>query len=85
MRPIGKFVISIGFAVAVAISQPVCSQTPPYSEDEAIALVKKRVEGRVLKVSTRQRDDRTVYEIRILTPDASVRTIRVDAQNGIVD
>ena len=83
MRPLGKLLTNIGFAIGVAIFQPAVSQVPPYSTDEAIALVKQKVDGRILKVLTTQQDDRTVYEIRVLTPDGTVRTIRVDEQNGI--
>jgi len=90
MRPAGKIIVCLGFSIAAALMQPALSQEPPpgnprYSLDDAVALVKEKIGGRVLRAETSQRDNLTVYQIRIITDDGRVRTINVDAQNGIED
>jgi len=76
--------------VAITVIPPAASQEPApesirYSLDDAVALVKEQIGGRVLRAETTLREDRTVYQIRIITDDGRVRTIDVDAQNGIED
>ena len=88
MRLARKIVIGIGFALAATLCEPVLSQRqplprPPYSLDEAVALVKEKVGGRVIRAQTVQRHGRTVHEVRVFTDDGRVRTIDVDARNGI--
>ncbi len=90
MRLAAKIVLCIGFMLAATGILPVLSQeaTPDtlrYSLDDAISLVKEKIGGRVLRAETVQRDNLTVYQIRIITDDGRVRTINVDAQNGIED
>ena len=90
MRLAAKIVVCIGFMLAATVIPPALSQeaTPDtlrYSLDDAISLVKEKIGGRVLRAETLQRDNRTVYEMRIITDDGRVRTINVDAQNGIED
>ncbi len=50
--------------------------------EAAAERVKERFDGRVLGGKTVTEDGRTVYVIRVLTPDGRVRHIRVDAQTG---
>ena len=83
MRLTGKIAIHIWFAVAATIIEPALSQTPPYTLDDAVELVQKEIGGRVVRAETVQKDDRTVYEIRVLSDDGRVRTIEVDMLNGI--
>lgn len=90
MRLAAKIVVCIGFMLAATVILPALSQeaTPDtlrYSLDDAISLVKEKIGGRVLRAETLQRDNLTVYQIRIITDDGRVRTINVDAQNGIED
>ncbi len=90
MRVAAKIVVCIGFMLAATVIPPVLSQeatpdSPRYSLDDAITLVKEKIGGRVLRAETLQRDNLTVYQIRIITDDGRVRTINVDAQNGIED
>ena len=68
------------------IVQPVYSQAatePRYSLDEAVTLVKQSVGGEVLRAESRQKNGRTVYEIRVLTDDGLVRDLVFDAENGL--
>ena len=57
---------------------------PAVSLDEAIALVRDRTDGKVVRAETRRDDQRVVHEIRILTDDGRVRTYVVDAETGKV-
>jgi len=50
--------------------------------EAAAERVKERFDGRVLGGKTVTEEGRTVYVIRVLTPDGRVRHIRVDAQSG---
>lgn len=52
------------------------------SLDEAVAKVRRRYEGKILRAETRVRDGRAIHHIKLLTPDGRVRTIRVDAETG---
>jgi uncharacterized membrane protein YkoI len=88
MKLVAKIIVGIGFVLAATVNPPALSQeassdTPRYSLDDAITLVKEEIGGRVLRAETLQRDNRTVYQVRIITDDGRVRTINVDAQNGI--
>ncbi len=55
-----------------------------YTLDQAISLVRDTFGGTVLKATPTEHDDRLIYKIRILTEDGRVRTIKVDAQDGLV-
>ena len=46
--------------------------------DDAVSLVRRRVEGRVLAAERR----RGLYRVRVLTPDGRVRRFRVDPLTG---
>ena len=88
MKLVAKIIVGIGFVLAAtfnppALSQEASSDTPRYSLDDAITLVKEKIGGRVLRAETLQHDNRTVYQVRIITDDGRVRTINVDAQSGI--
>jgi len=72
--------------ICIVIAQPAFCQTieePRYSLDEAVVLVKQSVGGEVLRAKERQRNGRTVYEIRVLTDDGLVRDLLFDAETGL--
>jgi len=54
------------------------------SLDDAIALVREKSGGKVLRAETNLSGERRVHEIRILTDDGHVRTFVVDARTGRV-
>lgn len=80
-----------GFALAVVICctmamDPALCQTTPeprYTLDEAVALVKQSVGGEVLRAVAEEKDDRTIYEIRVLMDDGLVRDLVFDAETGL--
>ena len=90
---------TILLALLVTFGNPVVAQGPaadpaPESDlgpqvalslDEAVALVRERTGGRVVRADPLQQGERLVYEIRVLTADGRVRTYRVDAANGAVN
>jgi len=83
-------IVVVTLIVGAVFLPPAFSQRPPssgprYTLDEAVALVKRKIEGRVLRAETLEIDERTVYRIRILTADGNVKTINVDADKGIRD
>lgn len=58
-------------------------ETPQVSLDEAVAKVRARFEGRVIRADTRYSGDGTpVHHIKLLSPDGRVSTIRVDGRTG---
>lgn len=52
------------------------------SLDEAIERVQRQFGARVVRAETREDRGRTVYVLRLLSPDGRVWTVRVDAQSG---
>jgi len=53
------------------------------SLDAAVAMVRDRFGGRVIRAETQRRDDgATVHVIRLLQDDGRVRIVRVDAETG---
>ncbi|MBT8443008.1 MAG: ribosome biogenesis GTPase RsgA [Gammaproteobacteria bacterium] len=57
---------------------------PAVSLDEAIALVRDKSGGKVLRAETKGKNHKVVHEIRILTEDGHVRTYVVDGTTGKV-
>ena len=58
------------------------SQRDGISLDEAVARVRQDTGGRVLAAETRSDGGRTIYRIKVLLPNGSVRVVNVDAQSG---
>lgn len=90
MNPTRKIFVSIGLLIVLALTRPALSQesvpdSPRYSLDDAIALVKESNDGKILRAETLRKNNRIVYEIRVITDDGRVRTISVDSQNGIAE
>lgn len=52
--------------------------------DAAISQAERRYNARVVKAETKQEDGRTVFELRLLSEDGRVWTIRVDGATGAV-
>lgn len=52
------------------------------SEDAAVALVRTRHGGRVLRAERGTSGGRVVYQVRVLSPDGRVRDYEVDALTG---
>lgn len=52
------------------------------SLSQATAIAQSRVPGRVVKAETVMSGDRVIHEIRILSDDGRVRTVRIDARTG---
>jgi uncharacterized membrane protein YkoI len=52
------------------------------SLDQAVAIVRARYEGKVIRAETQGSDDHPVHQIRILSPDGRVYTVRVDGLTG---
>lgn len=50
--------------------------------EQAVAQVRRETGGRILAAETVQENGRRVHRIKVLTPERSVRTVRVDAANG---
>lgn len=59
-------------------------EAPVISLDEAVALVRAKSGGKVLRAETRSKNQHAVYEIRVLTDDGRVRTYIVDSRTGRV-
>jgi hypothetical protein len=53
------------------------------SLDDAIAMVERRFNARVVRAETRERKGRVVYKLRLLAEDTGrVWTVEVDAESG---
>lgn len=50
--------------------------------EQAVAQVRQETGGRILAAETVRENGRRVHRIKVLTPDRSVRTVRIDAGNG---
>ena len=52
------------------------------SKDAAVAMVRERSGGKVVRADRYEQDGRVVYRIRVVTADGRVREYRVDATTG---
>lgn len=50
--------------------------------EQAVAQVRRETGGRILAAETVQENGRRVHRIKVLTPERSVRTLRVEVGNG---
>ncbi len=55
---------------------------PVISKDAAVAMVRERTGGKVVRADRRTDNGRVVYQIRVVTTDGRVREYRVDATTG---
>jgi uncharacterized membrane protein YkoI len=65
------------FANAMTASKPV-------SMDQAVKMVERRFNARVVKAETERDNGRMVYVLRLLSDSGRVWTVRVDAADGVV-
>jgi uncharacterized membrane protein YkoI len=54
----------------------------PMTLDEAAAMVRQKVAGRVVRAETREEAGALVHEFRVVSADGRVRIVRVDAATG---
>lgn len=54
------------------------------SLDQAVAIARRQVPGKVIGAETRERRGRVVHQVKILTPEGTVRVVRVDGESGRV-
>jgi uncharacterized membrane protein YkoI len=52
------------------------------SQDAAVEMAQRRYHARAVRVETKREGDRTVYRIRLLSPDGRVFTVAVNADSG---
>ena len=52
------------------------------SKDAAVAMVRERTGGKVVRADRREKDGQVTYRIRVVTADGRVREYRVDAMTG---
>ena len=57
----------------------------PLSLDEAVELVKRRYDARVLRAEEAKEGDEVVYRIRLLAADGRVFTVQVNPRTGAVE
>lgn len=80
-------VCGLAVAVLLGVAGPALSDShdrTAISLDDAIAIVRDKSGGKVLRAETTHKGDRVVHEIRVLTDDGHVRTYRVDGRTGKV-
>jgi uncharacterized membrane protein YkoI len=61
---------------------PAPGEARSLSLDEAAAVVRDRVGGRVVRAETRDDGGRRTYVFRVVSDDGRVRTVSVDAATG---
>jgi uncharacterized membrane protein YkoI len=66
-------------AVLIAFTTPAWADV---SRDDAAAVVQKNSGGRVLAVEKTERDGRTFWRVKVLTPQGEVKIVMVDAASG---
>lgn len=72
---------SAGAGRAVAEEAPAIPRIA-ISKDAAVAMVRERTGGKVVRAERGTDAGRTVYRIRVVTADGRVREYRVDAMTG---
>jgi uncharacterized membrane protein YkoI len=55
------------------------------SLDQAVAMVQRRYNARVVRAEESRQGDDVVYRIRLLSEDGRVFTVRVNARTGQMD
>lgn len=54
------------------------------SLDQAVEMTQRRFRAKAVKAETVRRGDRRVHQIRLLSPEGKVWTVRVDAESGAI-
>jgi len=55
------------------------------SLDQAVKMVERQYNARVVRTEVRQQDDRAIYVLRLLNESGRVWTVRVDSSTGQVN
>ena len=55
------------------------------SLDRAVAMAERRFGAKAVRAETVQNGERRVHQIRLLSADGKVQTVRVDAQSGAMN
>lgn len=76
----GGLSMPIGSAPQGPVAETLARDT--VSLDQAVALVRRQTNGRIIKASTRRSNGRSVHHVRVLTRDGRVFTVRIDAASG---
>lgn len=75
--------LAIMWMTTIPVAYPQVEPEHRYTLDEAVVIVKESVGGQVLRAVSREKNGRTIYEIRVLTSDGLVRNLIFDAENGL--
>lgn len=73
-----------GRAVAPDLDEPTAVTATTMSMDQAVKMVEQRFRARVVRAETESGSGHTVYVLRLLDDSGKVWTVRVDADNGLV-
>lgn len=68
-------------ALMMALAVPAWAEV---GRDEAAAVAQRASAGRVLAVDRIEHEGRTVWRVKVLTPQGEVKVILIDAANGRV-
>jgi uncharacterized membrane protein YkoI len=74
-----KFLTTLITALMLALSLPAWADV---SRDDAAAMAQQATGGRVLAVDQAQREGRTVWRVKLLTPQGEVIVVLIDAASG---
>jgi uncharacterized membrane protein YkoI len=76
----------VGGAPQLAAAAPDAAvQSGGLSLDQAVAMVQRRYNAKVVRADESREGDDVVYVIRLLSPDGRVFTVRVNARTGQAD
>jgi uncharacterized iron-regulated membrane protein len=78
--PAATLVLLLGSPPVTAIDPPPAA--PGLSLDEAAALVRERVGGKVVRAETQEGARGRTYVFRVVSAEGRVQTVRVDAATG---
>ena len=93
LRPL---LLALAGLLAPAAGPPMAAESPvpaagarpdsrPLTLDEAVELVKRRYDARVVRADEAREGDEVVYRIRLLAADGRVFTVTVNARSGRVE
>ena len=83
MKIVKKY-LSIVLFVSLCLAEMASAapQKEGIGREQAIAIVKQRFEGKVLKVQHKKNSKASFYKVKVLTESGRVRVLRVDSQSG---
>jgi len=74
-----KLLTALSTALLMTLTLPAWADA---SRDDAAAIAQRASGGRVLAVEKADREGRTVWRVKVLTPQGEVKVILVDAASG---